>query len=99
MSVDREADDESGGPFQKLPADRRAVAHQAAPQVWAAARFTARRIRRCVPHRQRLLASASRICSSLGFLVLARKAAASMIMPLMQYPNCTACSSIKAGCM
>ena len=50
----------------------------------AAARLTARTMRACVPQRHRLLASAFLISASVGFLFLASKAAACMIMPLMQ---------------
>src|SRR4029434_1385956 len=56
----------------------------ASPHAWADARFTARTLRACVPQRQRLFASAFLISVSLGFLFLARKAADSMIMPLIQ---------------
>ena len=60
--------------------------------------MTARTIRAWVPQRHRLLASAFLMSPSLGFLFLARNAADSMIMPLMQYPHCAACSSMKAFC-
>ena len=37
--------------------------------------------------------SASRICASVGCGVRSRNAFALMIMPLMQYPHCAACST------
>src|SRR5205823_7638922 len=48
------------------------------------ARRIARTMRRCVPQRQRLSASAARISSSVGLLLVCSSAAACMIMPLMQ---------------
>jgi hypothetical protein len=55
------------------------------PQATAPdARLIARTMRKCVPHRQRLPASAALISSSLGFLLDCSNAAACMIMPLMQ---------------
>ena len=53
-------------------------------QALRAARCTARMMRRCVPQRQRLSASAFLICGTVGFWVFARSAVASMIMPLRQ---------------
>src|SRR4029078_5731254 len=50
----------------------------------SAARLTARTMRRCVPQRQRLPASAARVSSSLGFGRAFSNAAACMIMPLAQ---------------
>ena len=58
----------------------------------------ARRMRRCVPQRQRLPASAPRSSPSSGFGFEARSAAAVMIMPLMQKPHWTAWASMKACC-
>ena len=41
---------------------------------------------------------AALISCSVGFLLVCSNAAACMIMPLMQYPHCTACSSMNALC-
>ena len=48
------------------------------------ARSIARTIRLWLPQRQRLPASASRICASVGFGFLSSNALADMIIPLMQ---------------
>src|SRR5262249_26756525 len=90
------ADDERAAALEHV-ASRSVNRHVRLPHA-PAARITALTMRAWVPQRHRLLASASLTCASVGFLVLARNAADSMIMPLMQYPHCTACSSMKARC-
>src|SRR5581483_6463710 len=74
---DRERHDERAGAPQELAAVH---LHAASP----AARLTARRMRMCVPQRQRLPSMALRMSVSLGFGFLASKAAAVMTIPLMQ---------------
>jgi len=80
---EREADDQCSARLQQgTPAE--GIVH-GGPHVFApAARFTARTMRRCVPQRQRLSARAALISASVGFFLCERRAAASMIMPLMQ---------------
>src|SRR6266851_92512 len=50
-----------------------------------------------LPQRQRLPASASRTCCSLGRGVLASSARAVTTMPAVQYPHCAACSAMNAA--
>src|SRR5436190_595532 len=76
------ADDERAAAHEHV-ASRSVYGHDSLPHA-PAARMTALTMRACVPQRHRLLASASLTCASVGFLVLARNAADSMIMPLMQ---------------
>src|SRR5262245_9953688 len=51
------------------------------------ARITARRMRVCVPQRQRVPERACCACCGVGLGVRDRKAAAVMIMPDVQYPH------------
>ena len=60
--------------------------------------MTARRMRVCAPQRQRLPPSACFACSSVGRGARARSALVVMIMPLVQYPHCAACSAMNAAC-
>ena len=60
------------------------LAHGYLPDAMSAARLTALTMRACVPHRHRFPASAFLMSASLGLRFPVRKAAASMIMPLMQ---------------
>ncbi len=77
-----EADDERAAALEHI-ASRSVYRHDRLPHA-PAARMTALTMRACVPQRHRLFASASLTCASVGFFVLARNAADSMIMPLMQ---------------
>ncbi len=51
----------------------------------------------CVPQRHKFPARAWRIAASVGFGFLSRNALAVIIIPLMQYPHCAACSLRKAS--
>src|SRR5262249_58574053 len=81
--ADREGDDEGAAALEHV-ASRCMDVHGPLPHATVAARFTARTMQACVPQRQGLLARAFLMSASLGFFVFARKAADSMIMPLMQ---------------
>src|SRR5262249_33841368 len=80
-----ESDNEDARALEDVAARDFVLQHIRFPQpIACAARLTARRMRKCVPQRQRFLASACLISPSLGRLVFASSAAACMIMPLMQ---------------
>src|SRR5262249_52420014 len=82
-ACEREADDKRAGTDERVAAGNPDVHGHLPPHV-CAARWTARTMRAWVPQRQRFSASAFLMSASLGLLFLARKAAACMIMPLMQ---------------
>src|SRR5439155_7749424 len=77
--IEREADDERAAGLQEIATGN--IHHSLLSDAWAeAARTTARRIRVCVPQRQRLPASARLACSAVAFGVRASSAAVAMIM-------------------
>ncbi len=82
-----ETDDERAGALEQRAA-RNCVRHHGCRLPshcgFPAARAMARRMRRCVPQRQRLRASAVRACASVGCGFCWRSAAPVMIMPEMQ---------------
>src|SRR2546421_12509448 len=63
---------------------RHAVRGEAGCRIARAAARIARKIRTCVPQRQRLRSSAAAISASLGSLFRRRSARAAMMMPSMQ---------------
>ena len=98
---DRERHQERARRLEQRPprdAGDRGVGGARAHETTPAACRIARRMRRCVPQRQRLPASAPRSSPSSGFGFEARSAAAVMIMPLMQKPHWAAWASMKACC-
>src|SRR6476661_5677602 len=58
----------------------------------------ARTMRGYVPQRHMLPSIWVTICSRVGFLFVARSAAACMICPDWQYPHCGTCSATQAFC-